>query len=77
MKKCLFFIIIVAGFVAAQASPVYDIVFVGDSTTYGTTLPDPATQSSAAQCMQSLGQRFNVAVYMSNQGHPGHTTVDR
>ena len=76
MKKCLLLIIIVAGFFAAQASPVYDIVFVGDSTTYGITLADPATQSPAVQCMQSLGQRFNVMVYESNQGFSGHTTVD-
>jgi lysophospholipase L1-like esterase len=57
-------------------SPVYDIVFVGDSITYGATLADPATQASAVQCMQSLGTRFNMAVRMSNQGHSGSTTVD-
>jgi len=57
-------------------SPVYDIVFVGDSITYGATLASPATQATPVQCVQSLGQRFNVAVNMSNQGHSGHTTVD-
>jgi lysophospholipase L1-like esterase len=57
-------------------SPVYDIVFVGDSITYGATLADPATQASAVQCMQSLGTRFNMGVRMSNQGHSGTTTVD-
>ena len=57
-------------------SPVYNIVFVGDSITYGATLADPATQASAVRCMESLGQRFNVGVRMSNQGHSGHTTVD-
>ncbi|MGA2243865.1 MAG: LamG-like jellyroll fold domain-containing protein [Verrucomicrobiota bacterium] len=57
-------------------SPVYDIVFVGDSITYGATLADPAMQASAAQCMQSLGTRFNMGVRMSNQGHSGATTVD-
>ena len=57
-------------------SPVYDIVFVGDSITYGATLADPATQASAVQCVQSLGPRFNMGVRMSNQGHSGTTTVD-
>jgi lysophospholipase L1-like esterase len=57
-------------------SPVYNIVFVGDSITYGATLANPATQASAVQCMQSLGTRFNMAVRMSNQGHSGSTTVD-
>jgi lysophospholipase L1-like esterase len=57
-------------------SPVYDIVFVGDSITFGATLADPATQASSVQCMQSLGTRFNMGVRMSNQGHSGTTTVD-
>jgi lysophospholipase L1-like esterase len=57
-------------------SPVYDIVFVGDSITFGATLSDPATQASAVRCMESLGQRYNMGIRMSNQGHSGHTTVD-
>jgi lysophospholipase L1-like esterase len=57
-------------------SPVYDIIFIGDSITYGATLADPAAQASAVQCMRSLGTRYNVAVRMSNQGHSGATTVD-
>ncbi|HEX4264163.1 MAG TPA: GDSL-type esterase/lipase family protein [Verrucomicrobiae bacterium] len=65
-----------AAVVVPPASPVYNIVFVGDSITYGATLADPTTQASAVQCMQSLGTRFNMAVRMSNQGHSGATTVD-
>jgi GDSL-like Lipase/Acylhydrolase family/Immunoglobulin I-set domain len=65
-----------AAAVVPPTSPVYNIVFVGDSITYGATLADPGTQASAAQCMQSLGTRFNMAVRMSNQGHSGATTVD-
>ena len=65
-----------AAAVVPPVSPVYDIVFVGDSITYGATLANPATQASAVQCMQSLGTRFNLAVRMSNQGHSGATTVD-
>jgi lysophospholipase L1-like esterase len=57
-------------------SPIYDIVFVGDSITYGATLAAPATQASAVQCMHSLGPHFNMGVRMSNQGHSGTTTVD-
>lgn len=62
--------------VVPPTSPVYNIVFVGDSITYGATLADPATQASAVRCLQSLGMRFNLAVRMSNQGHSGSTTVD-
>ena len=65
-----------AAAVVPPTSPVYDIVFVGDSITYGATLADPSTQASAVRCMESLGQRFNVGVRMSNQGHSGSTTVD-
>jgi lysophospholipase L1-like esterase len=65
-----------AAAVVPPTSPVYDIVFVGDSITAGATLADPATQASAVQCMQSLGTHYNMAVRMSNQGHSGSTTVD-
>lgn len=65
-----------AAAIVPPASPVYNIVFVGDSITYGATLANPATQASAVQCMQSLGSRFNMGVRMSNQGHSGATTVD-
>jgi len=60
-----------------DGAPVaYDIVYVGDSITYGATLPNPTTQASAVQSMHSFNQRFNVDVSVSNQGHPGHTTTD-
>ncbi|HEY4415065.1 MAG TPA: GDSL-type esterase/lipase family protein [Verrucomicrobiae bacterium] len=62
--------------VVPPTSPVYNIVFVGDSITYGATLADPTTQAASVQCRQSLGTRFNMAVRMSNQGHSGATTVD-
>ena len=65
-----------AAAVVPPISPVYDIVFVGDSITYGATLATPATQASAVECMQSLGTRFNMAMRMSNQGQSGATTVD-
>ncbi len=65
-----------AAVVSPPTSPVYDVVFVGDSITAGATLSNSATQASCVQCMASLGQRFNAAIRMSNQGHSGHTTVD-
>jgi signal transduction histidine kinase/lysophospholipase L1-like esterase len=61
---------------SGSALPVYDIVFIGDSITAGATLSNPAVESAAVQCAQHLGQRFGVAVHMSDQGHGGHTTVD-
>ncbi len=60
----------------SPTSPVYDIIFIGDSITYGATLADPSAQASAVECRQSLGTRYNVAVRMSNQGHSGATTLD-
>ncbi len=65
-----------AAAVIPPTSLVYDIVFVGDSITAGATLSYPATEASAVMCRESLGQRYNAAVRMSNQGHNGATTVD-
>lgn len=57
-------------------SPIYDIVFVGDSITYGATLANPTSQSPPPQFLQSAVQRYNTSVNISNQGHSGFTTVD-
>jgi len=59
------------------APAVLDIVYLGDSITYGAGLPDPATQAPPAVCSRQIqAQMSGVNVCFSNQGHGGHTTVD-
>ncbi len=58
------------------AAPVYDLVFVGDSITYGANLSAPDAEAPPVRCVQSLLERYQVQLQMSNQGHGGHTTVD-
>jgi lysophospholipase L1-like esterase len=56
----------------------FDVVFIGDSITAGSGLPDPKTQAApviaGADLQKELGD--GAAVYISNRGHSGHTTVD-
>ena len=77
----LFAAVVVAGVLSSFAArsqnpPACNIVFMGDSITAGANLSDPATEAPPVQCAQSLAERFNVAVHLSNQGHGGHTTLD-
>ncbi|GAA4105259.1 GDSL-type esterase/lipase family protein [Mucilaginibacter panaciglaebae] len=54
-----------------------NIVFIGDSITYGAGLPDRNTQAPPAICASYLrteGRFGNVD--FSNQGHSGYTTLD-
>ncbi|MCC8424834.1 GDSL-type esterase/lipase family protein [Mucilaginibacter sp. UR6-11] len=54
-----------------------NIVFIGDSITYGAGLPDRATQAPPAICANYLKTQANIgAVEFSNQGHSGYTTLD-
>jgi lysophospholipase L1-like esterase len=54
-----------------------NIVFIGDSITYGAGLPDRNTQAPPVICANYLrnGGRFGN-VDFSNQGHSGYTTLD-
>jgi lysophospholipase L1-like esterase len=62
---------------AVRPGDIMNIVFGGDSITYGATLPSPSTEAPpvlASQCLESInGIR---AVYFSNQGYGGTTTTD-
>src|ERR1700712_4735060 len=54
-----------------------NIVFIGDSITYGAGLPDAATQAPPVICSNYLKTQPNIgAVDFSNQGHSGYTTLD-
>ncbi len=62
---------------SAQSKQNLNIVFIGNSITYGAGLADPATQSPPVVACNYLRQQANSgAVDCSNQGHSGFTTVD-
>lgn len=59
------------------AETALNIVFIGDSITFGANLSDPATQAPPVICSQQIQSKLDGShVYFSNQGHCGHTTVD-
>jgi GDSL-like Lipase/Acylhydrolase family len=61
----------------AGESPPLNIVYIGDSITFGSTTPDPATQSSAKRCTEALHAKLGSRpVYMADEGFPGRTTAD-
>jgi lysophospholipase L1-like esterase len=54
-----------------------NIVFIGNSITYGSGLANPATEAPPVIACNYLRQRANIGtVDFSNQGHSGFTTVD-
>ncbi|MES2378349.1 MAG: GDSL-type esterase/lipase family protein [Bacteroidota bacterium] len=54
-----------------------NIVFVGNSITYGAGLPDRNTQAPPVICANYLRGQSNIgSVEISNQGHSGFTTLD-
>lgn len=62
---------------AISESNTVDIVYIGDSITYGALLPDPDSQSAPVVCINLLRNRLPQRnFFMSNQGRSGHTTVD-
>ena len=54
-----------------------NVVFIGDSITYGAGLPDRGTQAPPVICANYLkGEGSFGNVDFSNQGHSGYTTLD-
>jgi lysophospholipase L1-like esterase len=54
-----------------------NIVFIGNSITYGANLSDPATQAPPVIACEYLKKQPGIGkVDYSNQGHSGFTTVD-
>jgi lysophospholipase L1-like esterase len=61
----------------AQSKQNLNIVFIGNSITYGSRLSDPATEAPPVVACSYLRQQKNIGtVNFSNQGHSGFTTVD-
>ena len=62
----------------AHAQPhSLNIVYIGNSITYGAGLPDPATEAPPVIASDWLKKQKGIdSVYFSNQGHSGYTTLD-
>ncbi|MEO6633383.1 MAG: GDSL-type esterase/lipase family protein [Mucilaginibacter sp.] len=61
----------------AQSKKDLNIVFIGNSITYGAGLADPATEAPPVIAANYLKQQSNIGkVEIANQGHSGYTTVD-
>lgn len=53
-----------------------DIVFIGNSITYGATLSSPGTQAPPVRVKEILSTKIANDVSISNCGHSGSTTLD-
>lgn len=61
----------------AQAKRDVNIVFIGNSITYGSGLANPATEAPPVIAVNYLKKQSNIGnVDFANQGHSGFTTVD-
>jgi lysophospholipase L1-like esterase len=62
---------------SARAKLNLNIVFIGNSITYGANLSDPATQAPPVLACEYLRKQPGIGkVDYANQGHSGFTTVD-
>jgi len=58
------------------AGPAVNIVFIGDSITFGAGIAEPSKQAPPAVCVNTLQKQLqNPSVYFSNQGHCGISTA--
>lgn len=73
MKRLLFFFILLTLGAAMFAQKQIRVACVGNSITYGYTLPDPATQSYPAQLQKLLGSSYLVG----NFGKSGATLLNK
>lgn len=70
-----------SGFIIFKDKKDLNIVFIGDSITYGAGLPDRGTQAPPVICaayFRSMDGYMRVwgDINISNQGHSGYTTLD-
>jgi len=70
--------LVLAGEVKAAPTVSFDLVFIGDSITAGAGVQDRNTQAAPVIATQVLQKRLGnaTAIYMSNQGKSGYTTVN-
>src|ERR1700761_9583909 len=79
LATCLgvWMMLLYAGVVSAQAKKNLNVVFIGNSITYGAGLSDPSAQAPPVMACKYLRQQAGIGrVQFSNQGHSGYTTLD-
>ena len=59
-----------------SASPICEIVFVGDNITNSTAPSDIITDAATTECAKNLSQGFGLTVHISNQADNKFTTTD-
>ncbi|WP_428327580.1 GDSL-type esterase/lipase family protein [Mucilaginibacter sp.] len=63
--------------VAQSSKQNINLIFIGNSITYGAGLADPKTEAPPVIAAAYLRQQANIGnVDFSNQGHSGYTTLD-
>ena len=71
----LFLVRLLTGPTDASAQQEHiNLVFIGNSITYGATLPSPATQAPPVVCRQLIYEATEVTTHVHNGGHSGITT---
>lgn len=72
-----FFILTLSSAFAQPSKTNLNIVFIGNSITYGAGLNDPAREAPPVLASQYLRKQSNIgSVAFLNQGYSGYTTVD-
>jgi len=64
----------VPGSPAVSQTTAINLVFIGNSITYGATLADPSTQAPPVLCGQLIEAATGVPTHVYNGGHSGITT---
>jgi lysophospholipase L1-like esterase len=73
----LIFALLFSTLIALAQKRDINIVFIGNSITYGGGLPDRDRQAPPITCANYLREQSNIGmVEISNQGHSGYTTLD-
>jgi len=76
MTRLLVVFALLISAVSTFAAEKINIVFIGNSITYGATLPDPKTQAPPVRVKEILSQQLANQINIANCGHSGSTTVD-
>jgi len=76
-RLIIFALLLLAGNTLFAQKRDLNIVFIGNSITYGAGLADPSTEAPPVIAAAYLRQQSNIGtVDFANQGHSGYTTVD-
>ena len=76
MKQLVLSLLCLLAAVSLRAADDVNIVFIGNSITYGATLPDRATQAPPVHVGKAIAQQTGRHVEVRNCGVSGATTTD-